>query len=154
VEVVLTSTLDGSEWSASHPGRFTPKEKAPGWRGGWVGPRAVLDAVAKRKIPSPRRESNAPIVQSVAQRYTTELSRLLTYNKCFWNSRCKILGIIFQKFHNRFYFTFLENWVRGFDDLQEAFKKQVHTHPAEYNSNSRQECNKHVNSHQSLFNFS
>jgi hypothetical protein len=23
---------------------------------GWVGPRAVLDAVVKRKIPSPRRE--------------------------------------------------------------------------------------------------
>jgi hypothetical protein len=37
-----------------------------------VGPRAVLDAVAKRKIPSLRRESNSriPIVQPVAQRYT------------------------------------------------------------------------------------
>jgi hypothetical protein len=37
-----------------------------------VGPRAVLDAVAKRKIPSPRWESNyrTPIVQLVAQRYT------------------------------------------------------------------------------------
>jgi hypothetical protein len=37
-----------------------------------VGPRAVLDAVMKRKIPSPRRESNprTPIVQPVAQRYT------------------------------------------------------------------------------------
>jgi hypothetical protein len=34
--------------------------------------RAVLDAVVKRKIPSPRRESNPriPIVQPVAQRYT------------------------------------------------------------------------------------
>jgi hypothetical protein len=50
-----TSTLDGGEWSASRPGRFTPRERAPGthWIGGWVGPRAVLDAVAKRKIPSP-----------------------------------------------------------------------------------------------------
>jgi hypothetical protein len=28
------------------------------WIGGWVGPRAVLDAVVKRKIPIPRRESN------------------------------------------------------------------------------------------------
>jgi hypothetical protein len=38
------------------------------WIGGWVGPRAVLDAVVKRKIPSPRRESNprATIVQPVA----------------------------------------------------------------------------------------
>jgi hypothetical protein len=70
----LTSTLDGGEWSASHPGRLTPRERAPGtqWIGGWVGPRAVLDTVVKRKIPSPRRESNprTPIVQAVAQRYT------------------------------------------------------------------------------------
>jgi hypothetical protein len=70
----LTSALDGDEWSASRPGRLTPKERAPGtyWMGGWVGPRAVLDAVVKRKIPSPRRESNSrtPIVQPVAQRYT------------------------------------------------------------------------------------
>jgi hypothetical protein len=37
-----------------------------------VGRRAVLDAVVKRKIPNPRRESNprTPILQSVAQRYT------------------------------------------------------------------------------------
>jgi hypothetical protein len=37
-----------------------PGERAPGthWIGGWVGPRAVLYAVVKRKIPSPRRESN------------------------------------------------------------------------------------------------
>jgi hypothetical protein len=70
----LTLALDGGEWSASRPGRFTPKERAPGthWIGGWVGPRAVLDAVVKRKIPSPCRESNprTPIVQLVAQRYT------------------------------------------------------------------------------------
>jgi hypothetical protein len=49
----LTSALDGAEWSASRPGHFTPKERAPGthWIGGWVGPRAVLDVVVKRKIP-------------------------------------------------------------------------------------------------------
>jgi len=43
---------------------FTPRplypqeERAPGthWIGGWVGPTAVPDAVAKRKIPSPRRQ--------------------------------------------------------------------------------------------------
>jgi hypothetical protein len=42
------------------------------WIGGWVGPRAVLDAVVKRKIPSPHLESNPriPIVQPIAQRYT------------------------------------------------------------------------------------
>jgi hypothetical protein len=70
----LTLALDGGEWSASRTGRFTPRERAPctHWIGGWVGPRAVLDVVAYRKIPSPRRESNprTPIVQPVAQRYT------------------------------------------------------------------------------------
>jgi hypothetical protein len=37
-----------------------------------VVPRAVLDAVVKRKIPSPLRESNprTHIVQPIAQRYT------------------------------------------------------------------------------------
>jgi hypothetical protein len=37
-----------------------------------VGPRAVLNAVVKRRIPSPLRESNprTPVVQPVAQRYT------------------------------------------------------------------------------------
>jgi hypothetical protein len=56
----LTSALDGSKWSVSRPGRFTSRERAPGthWIGGWMGPRAILDAVVKRKIPSPRRESN------------------------------------------------------------------------------------------------
>jgi hypothetical protein len=49
-----------------------PWKEPPGthWIGGWVGPRAVLDAMVKRKIPSSRRESNSrtPIVQPVAQR--------------------------------------------------------------------------------------
>jgi hypothetical protein len=71
----LTPALDGDEWSASRPGRFTPRKRAIGthWIGGWVGPRAVLDAVVKRKIPSPPpRESKprTPIVQPVGQRYT------------------------------------------------------------------------------------
>jgi hypothetical protein len=37
-----------------------------------MGPRAVLDVVVKRKIPSPCRDSNPdyPIVQSVASGYT------------------------------------------------------------------------------------
>jgi hypothetical protein len=70
----FTSALDGDEWSTSRPGRFTPRERAAGtnWIGGWVGPRAILDVVMKRKISSPRWESNSrtPIVQPVAQRYT------------------------------------------------------------------------------------
>jgi hypothetical protein len=43
----LTSELDGGEWPASCPSRFTPGERVPGthWTGGWVSPRAGLDAV-------------------------------------------------------------------------------------------------------------
>jgi hypothetical protein len=49
LHVLLTSALDGGEWSVLRPGRFTPRERAPGthWIGGWVDPRAVLDAVVK-----------------------------------------------------------------------------------------------------------
>jgi len=56
----LISALDGSEWSASHPSCFTPRERAPGthWIGGLGGPRAGLDAVVRGKIPSPYRNSN------------------------------------------------------------------------------------------------
>jgi hypothetical protein len=50
--IFLTSALVGVEWSASHPGRFTSGERAPSthWIGGWVGPRAGLDDVEKRKL--------------------------------------------------------------------------------------------------------
>jgi hypothetical protein len=53
--------------AALPPGKEPPRTH---WTGGWVGPRAVLDAVVKRKIPSSRQESNprTPIVQTVAQR--------------------------------------------------------------------------------------
>jgi hypothetical protein len=55
----LTLALDGGEWSASHPGCFTPRERDPGtpWIG-WLGLRAGLDMVSKRKIPSPHWDSN------------------------------------------------------------------------------------------------
>jgi hypothetical protein len=56
----LTSALDGGEWSSSHPGRFTPGERDPGirWIGGWVDPRAGLNAVVKRRNLCPCLESN------------------------------------------------------------------------------------------------
>jgi hypothetical protein len=64
----LTSALDGGNWSASRPYRFTPGERAPDthWIGGWMDPRTGLNAVKKRKI-FPRRESN-PGLQSCATR--------------------------------------------------------------------------------------
>jgi hypothetical protein len=57
----LTSALDGGEWSASRPARFTPGERAPGthWITDWVGPRAGLDTAKKREISCPCRESNS-----------------------------------------------------------------------------------------------
>jgi len=59
----LNSALYGGGWSDLRPGRFTTRERAncTHWIGGWVGPRAVLDVVVKRKIPSPRRESKPGI---------------------------------------------------------------------------------------------
>jgi hypothetical protein len=47
----LTSELDRVEWSATRSCRFTPGEKFAGthWIGGWVDPRAGVDAV-KRSI--------------------------------------------------------------------------------------------------------
>jgi len=49
---ILDLCLDSGEWSASHPGRFTPKQRAPGthWIGDWVGPRVGLDAVEYNNI--------------------------------------------------------------------------------------------------------
>jgi hypothetical protein len=78
-------------WVISFTSRsLYPREGAPGthWIGGWVGPRAVLDAVVKRKIPRPRRESNprTPIVQPVAWRYTD----WAMFTKLFWRPPLKL----------------------------------------------------------------
>jgi hypothetical protein len=78
----LTSALDGGEWSASRPGRFTPR-KSP-----WYPLDRRLDGPQNRSgYGGEEKNSQAllglepPILQLVAQRYTTELSRLLMYNK-------------------------------------------------------------------------
>jgi hypothetical protein len=49
IHIFLTSALVRGEWSASRPGRFTPEPLYPLDRR-WVGPRAGLDDVEKRKI--------------------------------------------------------------------------------------------------------
>jgi hypothetical protein len=50
--IFLTAAWVGDEWTASRPGRFTPEEKALSihWIRGWVGRRAGLDDVEKRKF--------------------------------------------------------------------------------------------------------
>jgi hypothetical protein len=72
------------ERSVSRPGRFTPRERAPGthWIGGWVNPSATLDTVAKRKkAPAPTR-NRTPVVQLVSLITTpTELSPLRTRSR-------------------------------------------------------------------------
>jgi hypothetical protein len=47
----LTSALDGGEWPASHPGSLIPGGRTSGtyWIGYWVGPRAGLGSVKKKK---------------------------------------------------------------------------------------------------------
>jgi hypothetical protein len=55
IHTLLTSVLDGGEWSASCSGHCTTnkRDSSTHWRGVWVGPRASLNMVAKRKIPAP-----------------------------------------------------------------------------------------------------
>jgi hypothetical protein len=93
--ILWPPVLNGSEWSASRPGRFIPRERVPGshWLGGWVGPRAVLDAVVMRKITSPHRESNpkTPIVQPLAQRYTDWAITALTRKNTWSNNRISLI---------------------------------------------------------------
>jgi len=58
----LTSALDVGEWSASCPGRCNPSVSR--WLGGWVDPRADLDAVAE-KLSAPD-GNRIQVVQPVA----------------------------------------------------------------------------------------
>jgi len=57
----LTSVAYGGQWSASRYGCFTSEKRTSvtHWIGGRVGPKAFLEAVEKRKIFSPYRDSNS-----------------------------------------------------------------------------------------------
>jgi hypothetical protein len=52
IHIFLISALAGGERSATRPSRFTSGKRAPGtrWIGGWVGHRAGLDDMEKRKF--------------------------------------------------------------------------------------------------------
>jgi hypothetical protein len=63
VDVFLNSALVGGEWSASRPGRSSPREIAPGthWTGGSVGPRIGMNGMEGRKIIFPNPPSSNPL---------------------------------------------------------------------------------------------
>jgi hypothetical protein len=63
--------------------RFTPRETASGTHriGNWVGPRAGIDTVVKRKNSQPLSGHVPPFIQPVVQRYIYELSRI--FNNIF-----------------------------------------------------------------------
>jgi hypothetical protein len=68
-------------WGSGHAPAFYPGERAPDthWIGGWVGPKARVDAVARINIPNPSQDSNpGPLASSL-----TELPRLLVPRTLF-----------------------------------------------------------------------
>jgi hypothetical protein len=73
----LTSTLDGSECSASRLCRFSPGERISDthWIWGWVDPRAGLDAIMKIKILllleiEPVRPARSPLLYRLSHLYS------------------------------------------------------------------------------------
>jgi hypothetical protein len=72
IHVFLILALVGGEWSASRPGRFTPRERGRStqWIGGLVGHIASLGDVERRKIlPLPGPNSDPSADQPVASHY-------------------------------------------------------------------------------------
>jgi hypothetical protein len=55
--VFLISASVGGEWSASRPGRFTPRERTLGthWIGGWVDPQSRYGRYGEVKILETRK---------------------------------------------------------------------------------------------------
>jgi len=58
--LILNLSTNCGEWLTSCPDHLITRERVSGthWAGGWVGPRADLDILEKRKIPCPWPESS------------------------------------------------------------------------------------------------
>jgi len=67
------------------PAALLPENQPPGshWIGGWVGPRAGLGTVAKKKILSSCRKSNLYRSAGGLVIILTELSRLINWHSVF-----------------------------------------------------------------------
>jgi hypothetical protein len=90
----LTSALDEGEWSITRSDSFTPRERAPAtyWIGSWVGSQSRSGHGGERKNSQSVLGLEPPIIPLVAQRYTTELPRLL-----FWSVRQNFTNRRFMK---------------------------------------------------------
>jgi hypothetical protein len=84
-----------------------------------VCPRVGLDAVVKRRIPSPCWDSNPPIIQPVAQCCTTELSWFLTkyYGDYIKNDRMDVTCTIHGVDGKDIYIKFWSESQKGKDHL-------------------------------------
>jgi hypothetical protein len=80
----LTSALDAGERSASRPGLFTLRVKAPGthWIGDWVDYRIVTDAMGFHNCPW--RESNTGRQARSLVSVLSQLLRLFRRNSTHW----------------------------------------------------------------------
>jgi hypothetical protein len=126
----FASALDGGGWLVSRPCHFASSERASGvHRTGWVGSRACLDAVDKKKISCPWRELNPGRLDcsrcytdsAISALYTrlNIVAHILTtkYFKMelisFYYTRLGFSSFILTEFSNinsAFTFRFLDKW--------------------------------------------
>jgi hypothetical protein len=73
----LISALDTGEWSASRPGRFTPRQRTPDnhWLGGCVGPQTLSGRCGQKQNRCPDWNCIRSI-EAIARRYPTSTSFL------------------------------------------------------------------------------
>jgi hypothetical protein len=71
IHVYLTSALVGSEWSASCPGRFTPRGKSPRYPLGrrLYGPQPVWTTWRRPRTPTAWSSSPEPVAVAIPVRY-------------------------------------------------------------------------------------
>jgi hypothetical protein len=93
LHLFLTLALDGSEWSTSHLGHFTPWERTPNtyWRGGWVGPVAGLHIFENIK-------SHVPVRNQTPDCSASKLMIILTVSETVYRKQTQLssLPLIFE----------------------------------------------------------
>jgi hypothetical protein len=98
IHISLTSTLDGSEWTASCTGRLNSGKvvTCTHWIRGWLGPIASVIVVGRRKIPSAARNRTCTstwklfepsLIITVAKTYISATLYLITSFCCHLESQ-------------------------------------------------------------------